>query len=255
MKEVKLKLLDNIIANESGKTHILKFETPEIEAFPGQFVNIAVEGVYLRRPISVSEYDSEKGILTLVIDKVGKGTAELCAAKSGDHFDMLTGLGKGFSLNPPGKNILLLAGGVGFAPMIGLQKALSKKDYNVKAVFGFNDISDIPFCLFDGMVELGLDVTVATMTGTCGFKGNAIEATKEVMTVRSFVPDYFYACGPMPMMNAACREFDHPGELSLEARMGCGFGACMGCSIKTADGIARICKEGPVFEKRQLLIN
>lgn len=243
-----LKLIDKEALNASGTLWRLRFEAPGIKAEPGQFVNIAIEGKYLRRPISVSEYCD--GILTLVVAPVGDGTRRLVEAGNDACFDMLTGLGNTFTLDPAEKHLLLIGGGVGYAPLIGLMKRLAGEgSRKILAVFGFNAGADVPSKQMEDLRKEGHWVEWSTMTGESGFKGNAIEAAKEILTDKGFSPDLIYTCGPMPMMNAVCSAFDSDVEMSMEARMGCGFGACMGCTVKTADGPKRICKEGPVFRK------
>ena len=255
MEKRYIKLIDKETLSESGSLRRLLFEAPEITAHPGQFVNIEIEGKYLRRPISVSEYSDGK--LSLIVAPVGEGTRKLADAPTGTEFDTLTGLGNTFSLNPDADNILLIGGGVGYAPLVGLLDALRRNnpDKKIIAVFGFNGGRDVPLRQLEEMREKYGENTVffCTMTGEVGEKGNAIEAANKICKDLDFTPGYFYTCGPMPMMKAVCGAFDIPGELSLEARMGCGFGACMGCTIQTADGPRRICREGPVFHRSQLL--
>lgn len=231
----------------------MRFEAPGIQAEPGQFVNIAVEGAYLRRPISVCEYDGE--VLSLVVQAVGAGTQRIVETRPGAYLDMLTGLGNTFSLPADdGRGVVMLVGGgVGYAPLVGLMKKIGRNTDKVPfAVFGFNGEADVPLNHIEELREEGYHVEYCTMTGEMGDRGNAVEVALEYMDHYGMKPDYFYTCGPMPMMRAVCREFPFEGELSLEARMGCGFGACMGCSIQTKDGPRRICKEGPVFRKSEL---
>lgn len=254
MKKDSYRLIDKEDLYFAGRMWRLRFEAPDIEAEPGQFVNIAVEGSYLRRPISVSEY--EDGVLSLIVQPVGEGTRRLIETPVGASLDMLTGLGNKFTLPEADSGVVVIVGGgVGYAPLVGLMKKIVREtDLYPMTVFGFNREVDVPFHhISDLMDEFpGIGLNYSTMTGEMGDRGNAIEVAREYLDHYGIKPVYFYACGPMPMMEAACREFDCDGQLSLEARMGCGFGACMGCSIKTKQDIRRICKDGPVFRKSEL---
>lgn len=255
MKKSKLRLIDKEDLYYAGRLWRMRFEAPGIEADPGMFVNIAVGGHYLRRPISVSEYDGE--VLSLIIQTVGDGTRRLVSAAPGTYFDMLTGLGNTFSLPAPGEHrqVILIGGGVGYAPLVGLLKKLCREtDAAPFAVFGFTTEADVPLRHLEELRDEGYPFEYCTLSGEMGDNGNAIEVMEEYIDVLNLSPEYFYACGPMGMMKAVCRAFDFGGELSLEARMGCGFGACMGCSVMTAEGPRRICKEGPVFTKNNLLL-
>lgn len=253
MKEGRYRLIDKQDLYEAGKLWRLDFEAPDIEALPGQFVNIEVEGQYLRRPISVSEY--EDGVLTLVVDIVGAGTRKIVETRKGASLNMLTGLGNTFDINPAieGRDVLLIGGGVGYAPLVGLMIRLVKEtDLRPFAVFGFNREIDVPLYHLQELREEGYQIEYCTMTGEMGDHGNAVEVMQEYIDDDELNPEYFYTCGPIGMMKAVCAAFPFEGELSMEARMGCGFGACMGCSIETAEGPRRICKEGPVFRKSDL---
>ena len=208
---------------------------------PGQFLNIALDGLFLRRPISVCDYD-ETG-LTILYKVVGKGTAQMASMQSGETLDVLTGLGNGYDVEKCGSHALLLGGGVGVPPLFGLCKALLKSGRQVRVVLGFNTKDEV---FYEAQFRaLGADVTVATADGTYGVKGFVTDAMPEEY-------DYFFACGPEPMLRAVCRATATSGQLSFEERMGCGFGACMGCSCKTLTGYKRICKEGPVLEKEEI---
>lgn len=208
---------------------------------PGQFLNIALDGLFLRRPISVCDYD-ETG-LTILYKVVGKGTAQMAAMQPGQTLDVLTGLGNGYDISKCGSHALLLGGGVGVPPLFGLCKALLKSGRQVSVVLGFNTKDEV-FYEAD-FRALGADVTVATADGSYGVKGFVTDALPESY-------DYFFACGPEPMLKAVCKAAKTSGQLSFEERMGCGFGACMGCSCKTLTGYKRICKEGPVLEKEEI---
>lgn len=255
MKKNKLKLISKEDLYCYGRIWRLNFEAPGIEAQPGQFVNIEIEGKYLRRPISVSEYDGN--ILSLVVQIVGDGTYQLVKTPEGRNLDILTGLGSTFNL-PSGiderSSILVIGGGVGYAPLVGLLKKLhNETDCEILTVFGFNTEADVPLYHIQEFREEGYDINYCTMTGEMGDRGNALEVIKEYIEDLDSKPAYFYTCGPMGMMRAVCKEFEFEGELSLEARMGCGFGACMGCSILTRKGARRICKEGPVFKSSDII--
>lgn len=254
MKQRNLKLIRKEDLYYGGKIWRLDFEAPDMNFTPGQFVNVAVEGNYLRRPISVCDY--EDGVMTLVVDVVGEGTAKLAATEVGARLDMLTELGNGFDLQPDrlsGENVILIGGGVGYAPLVGLiKKILTETDLHPFAVFGFNREIDVPFHHIEELRDEGLPIEYCTMTGEMGDHGNALEVMQEYIEEDELDPGYFFTCGPLGMMKAVCKAFPFDGQLSLEARMGCGFGACMGCTISTAGGPKRVCKEGPVFRKSEL---
>ena len=209
---------------------------------PGQFVNILIDGLYLRRPISVCNV--EKNELTIVYKVVGKGTQKLAQMHEGE-LDLLTGLGNGYDLTVAGDKPVLLGGGVGVPPMYLLARKLIKQGKPVKVILGFNTASEVFY--EQEFKALGADVTVTTVDGSYGMKGfvtNALEGLDY---------SYFYTCGPEPMLKAVYRATNTSGQMSFEKRMGCGFGACMGCSCKTITGYKRICKEGPVLRKEEIL--
>lgn len=209
---------------------------------PGQFVNVKIDGLYLRRPISVC--DKEEGALTLVYKVVGKGTAALSEAKPGAKFDVLTGLGNGYDLSLSGNAPLLVGGGVGVPPLYYLAKKLIEKGAKPFVALGFNRKEEV---FFQKEFEaLGAKVALATVDGSQGVKGFVTNVLPEKYS-------YFYACGPEPMLKALYNATTSEGELSFEERMGCGFGACMGCSCKTITGNKRICKDGPVLKKGEIL--
>ena len=214
-------------------------------AAPGQFVNIKVDGCFLRRPISVCDWDEES--LTLVFKTVGEGTATLAGIREGETLDLLCGLGNGFPVSRCGKNPLLLGGGLGAAPLYGLAKTLLQTGAKPMAVLGFNRKEDIFY--EREFRALGIETTIVTVDGSVGVKGFVTDALPDSPDAY----DIFCACGPMPMMKAVYAAVPAPGFFSLEERMGCGFGACMGCSCKTKEGNKRVCKEGPVFGKEELL--
>ena len=209
---------------------------------PGQFLNIALDGLFLRRPISVCDYD-ERGV-TILYKVVGKGTAQMAAMRPGQTLDVLTGLGNGYEIEKCGAHALLLGGGVGVPPLYGLCKALLNSGRQVCVVLGFNTKDEVFY--ENAFRALGADVTVATADGSYGVKGFVTDALPQSY-------DYFFACGPEPMLKAVCKATGTSGQLSFEERMGCGFGACMGCSRQTVNGPRRVCKDGPVFTKEELL--
>ncbi|MCM1151745.1 MAG: dihydroorotate dehydrogenase electron transfer subunit [Alistipes sp.] len=212
-------------------------------ARPGQFVNIALTGRYLRRPISVCDYDAET--LTLIYKVVGGGTAQLSRMCPGERLDLLTGLGNGFDTSVAAERPLLVGGGVGVPPLYNLAKVLLAAGKPVQVVLGFNTASEVFYV--EEFRALGCSVTVAAVDGSCGVRGFVTDALPGL----DF--DYFYACGPLPMLRALSQATACDGQLSFEERMGCGFGACMGCSCKTLTGNKRICKEGPVLTKGEIL--
>jgi len=210
---------------------------------PGQFVNIALEGRFLRRPISVS--DTEGDSVTILYKTVGKGTEQMAALSAGTGLNVLTGLGNGFDVTAPAERPLLVGGGIGVAPLYLLAKRLLSAGKDPAVLLGFNTASEVFY--EEEFRALGLDVTVATVDGSRGVKGFVSDA------MAGLPCDYFYACGPEPMLRAVFRASAVPGELSFEERMGCGFGACMGCTCETVAGPKRICRDGPVFRKEEIL--
>ena len=221
----------------------LQGDTSAITA-PGQFVNIKLEGFFLRRPISVN--DVEGDILTLIYKPLGEGTRQMTTFAPGKVLDILTGLGNGYDLTLSGDHPVLLGGGVGVPPMYNLAKKLVAEGKQVSVIPGFNTLSEIFY--ENEFKALGCDVTVTTVDGSYGVKGFVTDALPENYT-------YFYTCGPEPMLKAVYRATSTSGQMSFEERMGCGFGACMGCSCKTLTGYKRICKEGPVMKKEEILWN
>ena len=210
---------------------------------PGGFVELELPGLYLRRPISVC--DVEGDTLTLIYKVVGVGTDAMCKYGSGTKLDLLTGLGNGFSLDIDTKNPLLVGGGVGVPPLYMLCKRLIEKGVRPSVILGFNTKDDVFYK--DEFEALGVKVTVTTADGSYGIKGFVTDA------LDAHTYDYTYACGPIPMLKALYDRAGVGGEYSFEARMGCGFGACMGCSIPTKNGMKRVCKEGPVFKKEEIV--
>ena len=223
---------------------ILEGDTTWIKR-PGQFVNIELEGLYLRRPISISDWDEKT--ITIIYKVVGKGTEQMSRMQAGVELDVLTGLGNGFNPDVENKKPLLVGGGVGVPPLYHLAKMLIADGRKVSVVLGFNTASEVFYA--DEFKALGADVYVSTADGSMGVKGFVTDAIREA----AIDFDYFYSCGPLPMLKALCGCTDVKGELSFEERMGCGFGACMGCSCKTLTGNKRICKEGPVMRREEII--
>ncbi len=211
---------------------------------PGQFVNIELAGRYLRRPISVSDYDATT--LTLVYKVVGGGTEQMSHMQAGEVLDLLTGLGNGFDVTAPTQKPLLVGGGVGVPPLYNLCKQLLAAGKQVSVVLGFNRADEIFYA--EEFKALGAKLYIATADGSVGVKGFVTDAIRDEQVDY----DYFYACGPLPMLKALSLNTTTSGELSFEERMGCGFGACMGCSCETLTGNKRICKEGPVLKKEEV---
>ncbi len=210
---------------------------------PGQFVNILLDGHFLRRPISVC--DAEVGKLTLLYKVVGKGTEQMSRMRPGEGLDLLTGLGNGYSLDEAGESPLLVGGGVGVPPLYMLAKKLIARGCDVRVILGFNTRTEVFY--EEEFRAIGARVTVATVDGSYGVKGFVTAALDEAPYT------YFYTCGPEPMLRALHAATVTSGQYSFEERMGCGFGACMGCSCKTVTGNKRICREGPVLRKEEIL--
>ena len=209
---------------------------------PGEFINIRLDGFYLRRPISV--YDLSDDAVTIIYKVVGKGTAAMAEMAVGEQLQVLTGLGNGYDLGASGDRPLLIGGGVGVPPMYLLAKRLLAQGKQVSVILGFNTAEEV----FgeEAFKAIGCDVTVTTVDGSRGVKGFVTDALPEEYS-------YFYTCGPEPMLKAVYRKTLTSGQFSFEERMGCGFGACMGCSCRTITGYKRICREGPVLEKEEIL--
>ena len=238
------KILSNEPLTQSVWRVVLEGNTEWITR-PGQFVNIELTGRYLRRPISISDYD-EKSI-TLIYKVVGLGTEQMSRMKPGQEIDLLVGLGNGFDTEACSKEALLVGGGVGVPPLYNLAKELLKSGKRVSVILGFNREDEIFY--EQEFKALGVELYIATADGSRGVKGFVTDVLKE----KCISYDYFYSCGPLPMLKALADASVSEGELSFEERMGCGFGACMGCSCKTLAGNKRICKEGPVLKKSELI--
>ena len=235
-----------ITSNEKIARDIFKMtlagDTSAITA-PGQFVNIKLDGFFLRRPISVCDCVGEN--LTLIYKTVGNGTERISRMAAGDELDLLTGLGNGYNTKISGGSPLLVGGGVGVPPMYMLCRKLISEGKNVTVVLGFNSKDDVFY--ENEFRALGADVHISTADGTYGTKGFVTDVIKDLQYT------FFYTCGPEPMFRAMHKIMKTPGQYSFEERMGCGFGACMGCSCKTLTGNKRICKEGPVMESEEII--
>lgn len=242
-KRGKFKITQNVQIAKDVFKMILEGDTKDITR-AGQFINIELESLYLRRPISVCDFDDKT--VTIIYKVVGKGTEIMAGLKEGVELDVLTGLGNGFNLNCQGERPLIIGGGVGTPPMYRLCKELIANGKKPIVVLGFGSKEDLFF--EEEFKALGVDVYVSTVDGSVGTKGFVTDVMKNI---NDFT--YFYACGPMVMLKAICGVTDIEGQVSLEERMGCGFGACMGCTIQTKNGYRRVCKEGPVFKKEDLI--
>ena len=213
---------------------------------PGQFINISLDGFFLRRPISICDWSD--GTIELIYKVVGNGTKFMSDLKPGINLDALTGLGNGFTINNDRKPVLV-GGGVGSPPLLALAKFMVKKGMQPSIVLGFNESKEVPEFLVERFKNLDLRVIVATVDGSRGYKGLVTDA----MSSLGIAFDRIYACGPLPMLKAIHDKFDVPGQYSFEARMACGFGACMGCTIQTSNGPRRVCKDGPVFQREEII--
>ena len=241
MKQSLFEIIENIPLTRDVYRMKLRGDLSQITR-PGQFVNIRLSGLYLRRPISVC--DAENGVLTLIYKAVGEGTRQMSRMAAGENLDVLTGLGNGYDLSRAGDRPLLLGGGVGVPPLYLLAKELVRAGKTPRVILGFNTKDEVFY--EEEFRALGCDVTVTTVDGTCGTKGFVTDAMGEGY-------NFFDTCGPEPMLKAVFRASKTSGQMSFERRMGCGFGACMGCSCKTLTGNKRICKEGPVMDKEDIL--
>lgn len=241
MRQLLFEIKENRPLTKDIMEMVLAGDTSDITR-PGQFVNIKLDGLYLRRPISVC--DSEEGKLTLIYKVVGKGTEQMRDMKEGT-LDILSSLGNGYDTSISGEKPLLIGGGVGVPPLYMLAKELCKEGKEVSVILGFNTKDEIFY--EEEFKALGCKVYVTTVDGSYGIKGFVTEAMKKI--------DYthFFTCGPEPMLKAVWNASKTSGQLSFEERMGCGFGACMGCSCKTLTGFKRICKDGPIMMKEEIL--
>ena len=242
MKEVILTVKENKQIAQSVFKMILLGDVSDITA-SGQFVNIKIDGLFLRRPISVCDYS--ENTLTIIYKVVGKGTEVLSSLTEGAKLNTLVGLGNGYDLGKTQHSALLIGGGVGVPPLYNLCKKLIANGKEVSVILGFNSACDVFY--EDEFKALGAKVMVTTADGSYGIKGFVTDAFDHLSY------DYFYTCGPEPMLKAVYNKTETSGQFSFEERMGCGFGACMGCSCKTKYGNKRICKDGPVLLKEEII--
>lgn len=242
MKQSIFTVTENRKITSSVYEMTLSGDTSAVTA-PGQFVNIRLDGFFLRRPISVC--DCESGTLRLIYKVVGNGTETMSKLQNGAELDILTGLGNGYDTEKSGNRPLLLGGGVGVPPMYMLAKKLISEEKDVTVILGFNTENEVFY--ENEFQSLGAKVLVTTADGSKGIKGFVTDAMDKVDYT------YFYTCGPEPMLKAVYNKSTTSGQFSFEERMGCGFGACMGCSCKTKYGSKRICKDGPVLEKEEII--
>lgn len=242
MNQVIYTVTENICIAKKTYKIILSGDTSEIKA-PGQFVNIKLDGFFLRRPISVC--DAENNNLTLIFKAVGEGTGQMSRIQPGEKLDVLTGLGNGYDIEPSGDSPLLIGGGVGIPPLYMLCKRLLEKGVKPSVILGFGTDEEVFY--ENEFKKLGASVYLTTADGSRGQKGFVTDVMKNLHYT------YFYACGPEPMFRAIARIAVSGGQYSFEERMGCGFGACMGCSCKTLAGNKRICREGPVMRREEII--
>ena len=242
MKQGIFKIIENTPLTESVYKMVLSGDTSAITEC-GQFINIKLAGKYLRRPISVCDCDD--GTVTILYKVVGGGTEQMAQMQVGETLDVLTGLGNGYDTSLSGNSPVLVGGGVGVPPLYMLAKKLIREGKTVSVILGFNTKNEIFY--EDEFKALGATVYVTTVDGSYGTKGFVTDALKDIDY------SYFYSCGPEPMLKALYKVSNTSGQLSFEERMGCGFGACMGCSCKTITGYKRICKDGPIMLKEEIL--
>ena len=233
----------NICIAKNTYEMVLSGDTSAFSA-PGQFLNIKLDGFYLRRPISVCEYNENN--IIIIYKVVGKGTEKMAQMKAGERLDILCGLGNGFDTAVSGDKPVVIGGGAGVPPMYGLAKVLISQGKKVTAILGFNSADEVFYK--EHFEKIGADVIVTTADGSVGVKGFV---TDGLNMLKDYT--YFYTCGPEPMLKAVYNSTEMSGQLSFEERMGCWFGACMGCSCKTKYGTKRICKEGPVLVKEEVI--
>ncbi len=242
MKQGFYKVAENTRIAKNVYKMILAGDTSGISA-PGQFINIKIEGEYLRRPISICDYDDST--ITIIYKVVGKGTSIMSGMLPDTWLDILTGLGNGFYRGDSGEKPVLIGGGVGVPPMYRLAKDLIAEGKEVSVILGFNTADEIFYK--EEFEKLGAKTYVTTVDGSVGTRGFVTDVLKDLDYT------YFYTCGPLPMLKAIYNASNTSGQLSFEERMGCGFGVCMGCSCKTKYGNKRICTDGPVLEKEEII--
>ena len=242
MQQEQFTILENQPLTASVFRMVLAGNAGEIRK-PGQFVEVRLPGFFLRRPISVCDWQDNR--LTLIYKVAGQGTQAMTAMAPGTPLDVLTGLGNGYDLSPAGQNPVLVGGGVGVPPLYALCKALLAEGKSPAVVLGFNTKDEVFYQR--EFQALGVPVTVTTVDGSQGIPGFVTAGLPQDYT-------YVYACGPLPMLRAVNAEVKTPGQFSMEERMGCGFGACMGCTIQTKHGPKRVCKDGPVFLREEVML-
>ncbi|HHT65973.1 MAG TPA: dihydroorotate dehydrogenase electron transfer subunit [Clostridiales bacterium] len=244
MKKSFFTVAGNRLLAENTYEMVLRGDSSAVKK-PGQFVHIALDGFYLRRPISVCDWSEHS--ITMIYKTVGKGTAYMAGLEEGDRLEVLTGLGNGFDSKKSGNKPLLIGGGAGIPPLYALAKKLMQEQKQVFAILGFNRVDEVFYA--EEFASLGVNVIITTVDGSVGRKGFVTDAMEIDMADYT----YTYSCGPEPMLKAVYEKAVSDGQYSFEERMGCGFGACMGCACQTKYGSKRICREGPVLEKEEIV--
>ena len=241
MKQGLVEITENTALTDKVMRMRLAGDTSAMER-PGQFVDIRLESLFLRRPLSVCDWDDES--FTILYERVGQGTERMAALPAGERLDVLTGLGNGYDISLAGGHPLLVGGGTGLSPLYGLAKALLKNSVRPVVILGFHTAAEV---FYTGEFKsMGIEPVITTEDGSCGVRGF-------VTAAMDFPYTFFYACGTEAMLRAVCEKSRCPGQISLGKRMGCGFGACMGCTVLTKNGAKRICKDGPVLNSEEVL--
>ena len=241
MKQGLFEIIENTALTDKVMRMRLAGDTSAMER-PGQFVDIRLESLFLRRPLSVCDWDDES--FTILYERVGQGTERMAALPAGERLDVLTGLGNGYDISHAGGHPLLVGGGTGLSPLYGLAKALLKNGVRPVVILGFHTAAEV---FYTGEFKsMGIEPVITTEDGSCGVRGF-------VTSAMDFPYTFFYACGTEAMLRAVCEKSRCPGQISLGKRMGCGFGACMGCTVLTKNGAKRICKDGPVLNSEEVL--
>ncbi len=243
MQQSLFEIVSNRKLVENVYEMVLRGDVSHITA-PGQFINIKLDGYFLRRPISVCNLEGD--CVTIIYKTVGRGTEYMAGLAAGAKLDILTGLGNGYDLEKCGENPVLIGGGAGVPPMYYLARRLIAAGKKPTAILGFNVQAEVFY--EEEFRALGIDVIVTTVDGSYGVKGFVTDGLKQVEAC-----SHICACGPEPMLKAIYNASEASGQFSFEERMGCGFGACMGCSCKTKYGNTRICKDGPVLLKEEII--
>ena len=241
MKQGLFEIIENTALTDKVMRMRLAGDTSAMER-PGQFVDIRLESLFLRRPLSVCDWDDES--FTILYERVGQGTERMAALSAGERLDVLTGLGNGYDISHAGGHPLLVGGGTGLSPLYGLAKALLKNGVRPVVILGFHTAAEV---FYTGEFKtMGIEPVITTEDGSGGVRGF-------VTSAMDFPYTFFYACGTEAMLRAVCEKSRCPGQISLGKRMGCGFGACMGCTVLTKNGAKRICKDGPVLNSEEVL--